>query len=160
MKQAIYSFVLLLMLSKGICAQSGEGIPTEKKVDYLERIYFSGENKAGLKGLILVAIQEIEKQPFTQDLSKQRYFLGELNAKAESVENACDLLEMLAVGIYNIDAAEANAQNIKMPSDNAKAKTGNVIDKLNSISKCFFFHFHKFKSSINCCIKAFCFYRF
>ena len=41
---------------------------------------------------------------------------------------------MLAVGIYNIDAAEANAQNIKMPSDNAKAKTGNVIDKLNSIS--------------------------
>lgn len=127
--------VLLCLLSFGICAnaQTGEN-RSEKKVDYLERIYFSGENKAGLNTKILIALQELQEKAPTPPLAKQVTFLLDVKDKAGNAENACAILDMLAVGIYNIDAAEAVQQGVLAPSDKAKAQTVDAIASLNKLS--------------------------
>jgi len=106
----------------------------EKKVDYLQRIYFSGETKAGLNTKILVALQELSERPPTQLLARQVTYLLEIKDKAIDAEDACDILEMLAVGIYNIDAVEAEKQGVKYPSSKARAKTVDAIGTLNQLN--------------------------
>jgi hypothetical protein len=105
----------------------------EKKVDYLERIYFSGENKAGLNSLILVAMQEMQSKDVTPSLLKQATFLSEIRDDAEKADDACDVLDILAVGIYEIDAAEARSQGIEMPSDKVRKKTGNALASIGQL---------------------------
>jgi hypothetical protein len=107
----------------------------EKKVDYLERIYFSGEDKAGLNENILITLQELQEKSPTPALAKQVTFLIDIQDDANAAKNACEVLDLLAVGIYNIDAAEAKLQGVQRPSDKAKTKSVNAlasIQKLNS----------------------------
>ena len=127
-------FCLLTFLNPGAVRAQ---VSPEKKVDYLERIYFSGENKEGLNTQILIALQEIQERAPTTALAKQATFLLDIKDKASAEDNACDLLDLVAVGIFNIDAAEAVKQGVKPPSDKAKAKSVDAIaslDKLNSTS--------------------------
>lgn len=134
---AALCFVLLnlnTLPAKAVNAENASDTAVEKKVDYLERIYFSGENKAGLNAKILVALQEIEVLQPTPALAKQATFLLDIKDKASALDNACDVLEMLAVGIYNLDAAEAEQQGIKMPSDKAKANAADAVSSLNRLS--------------------------
>jgi hypothetical protein len=110
----------------------------EKKVDYLERVYFSGENKVGLNTQILIAVQELQEKQLDPCLAKQATFLQGIQSTAHDAEDACDILDMLSVGIYNIDAAEAYKQGVKPPSDKAKMKTIGAtasLNKLGSASK-------------------------
>lgn len=106
----------------------------EKKVDYLERIYFSGENKEGLDTKILITLQELQSKVPTPALAKQVTFLIDIQGKTQASDNACDILELLAVGIYNIDAAEAILQGVKKPSDQAKAKSVDALESINKLN--------------------------
>lgn len=109
----------------------------EKEVDYLEWIYFSGENKEGLNAKILMAGQQMQKLKPSPALAKQMNFLVETKDEMDDADNACEVLDLLAAGIYNIDAAEAVAQGVKPPSDKAKKKTVDAVaslDKLTSTS--------------------------
>jgi hypothetical protein len=106
----------------------------EKKVDYLERIYFSGENKAGINSQILIVLQEIEGKTPTPSLAKQVTFLLEIKEKALSAGSACEILDLLAVGIYNLDAAEGRQQGVIPPSDKAKEKTTDALSSLNKLN--------------------------
>lgn len=124
------SLLLLVLNQKTAKAQSS----VEKKVDYLERIYFSGENKEGLNTKILIALQEIQEKTPTPALAKQATFLLDIQDKTSAADNACDILDLLAVGIYNIDAAEAVKQGVKAPSDKAKAKSVDALASLNKLN--------------------------
>ena len=104
----------------------------EKKVDYLERIYFSGEDKEGLNTNILIAIQDIQTKTATNVLIKQITFLMEIQEKASAAKDACEILDLLAVGIYNIDAAEAVKEGVRPATSKAKAKS---VDALASLGK-------------------------
>lgn len=133
MTQKIAAFCTLLVLML-ICLTTVAQPAAEKKVDYLERIYFSGENKEGLNTKILIALQELQAQSPTPALAKQVTFLVDIKDKAAAAENACDILDLLAVGIYNIDAAEASTQGVRMPSEKAKAKTVDAVASLNTLN--------------------------
>lgn len=109
-------------------------ITEEKKVDYLEKIYFSGENKQGLNTKILVTLQEIQNGAPTPSLIKQLNYLVQIKEKADAADNACDILDMLAAGIYDIDAAEAVKQGVKMPTDKGKANAGDALAALSKLS--------------------------
>jgi hypothetical protein len=104
----------------------------EKKVDYLEKIYFSGEDKEGLNTQILITLQEFEGKETTLAVTRQYAFLSGIKERAGVAESACDILDMLAVGIYNIDAAEASQQGVRPGSSKAKAKS---VDGLASLGK-------------------------
>jgi len=107
---------------------------TEKKVDYLEQIYFSGGNKEELNTKILIALQGIQKKDPTPGLAKQVTFLLEIKEKAAAAENSCEILDMLSAGIYNIDAAEASLQGVRPPTDKAKAKSFDALASLNKLN--------------------------
>lgn len=129
------SFLLAgLFFSFDIHAQAQSGNAAEKKVDYLERIYFSGENKEGLNTKILIALQELQEKTPTPALAKQVTFLIDIRDKASAAGNACDVLDLLAVGIYNIDAAEAVQQGVRTPSDKAKARSVDALASLNKLN--------------------------
>lgn len=132
MKTKVFLITLLLNLSFIAFAQSIS--IDEKKVDYLERIYFSGENKEGLNTKILISIQEIQQKSPTPSLAKQVTFLLDLQDKASVAEDACDILDLLAVGIYNIDAEEAAKEGVHTPSATAKAKSADAISNLTKLS--------------------------
>ena len=73
----------------------------------------------------------------TAALAKQMNFLVEIKSQIDAADNACDILDLLAVGIYNIDAEEAVSQGVKQPSDKAKKQSVDAIaslDKLTSTS--------------------------
>lgn len=118
---------------RNVCGK--QDTAAEKKVDYLERIYFSGEDKEGLNTKILIALQELQNRLPTPALAKQVTFLIDIQDKASDAENACDILDMLAVGIYHIDAAEAEKQGVRMPSSKAKAKAGDALSSLNQLNR-------------------------
>ncbi len=117
----------------GVNAQEQQTV-TEKRVDYLERIYFSGENKEGLNGKILVAIQELRERTPTPALAKQATFLIDIQDKASAADNACDILDLLAVGIYNIDAVDGSKQGVKTPSNKAKETSVDALSSLNKLN--------------------------
>lgn len=122
----LYCFCLLA------AAQATAQTTPEKKVDYLERIYFSGKNKAELNVGILVALQEMQGKQPSDALAKQATYLLDIQDEANNASDACELLDLLAVGIYNIDAAEASKQGVRPASDKARKKT---VDALASINK-------------------------
>lgn len=131
---SLFAFILLIFsFSFEIKAQTVTNDPTEKKVDYLERIYFSGRDKNGLQAIIMTSKQEIEAKTPTKALATQLTFLMEIESKAAAADDACELLEMIAAGVYHIDAIEADAQGIKLPSEKAKAKAGDALATLNQL---------------------------
>ncbi|MDB5150187.1 MAG: Curli biosis system outer rane secretion channel CsgG [Mucilaginibacter sp.] len=110
-----------------------EVIDTEKKVDYIEKIYFSDKNKADLNTMIVTTIQNIQETPPTPAVVKQYVFLTGIRDRANSAENACEIEEILAAGIYGIDANEAVLKNIPKPSDKANATAGDALAKVNNL---------------------------
>lgn len=105
----------------------------EKKVDYLERVYFSGQNKEGLNTQIMIVLQAFQDKPLTPSLEKQTSFLADIQKKIPAAADACEVLDMLSVGIYNLDAAEALKQGVRSPSDNAKVKTFDALSGINKL---------------------------
>jgi hypothetical protein len=104
---------------------------SEKKVDYLEQLYFSGLNKDALCTRILITIQAMEEKPENKSIAKQYVFLSGIKDKANAADNSCQVEEMLAAGIYDIDALEALNQNITKPSS---ATTDKISGALTSVS--------------------------
>jgi hypothetical protein len=129
----VFLFTTCFFFSLHIYAQT-QSSNAEKKVDYLEQIYFSGENKEGLNTKILIAIQAIQQKKPTTALAKQATFLLDVEDKANAADNACDVLDLLAVGIYNIDAAEAAQEGVKPPSDKAKVKSADALASLTKLN--------------------------
>ncbi len=126
--------LICALFSSSLLAQTPSSASAEKKVDYLERIYFSGENKEKLNIGILIALQEMQQKAPTTALAKQVTFLIDVKDKANAADNACDVLDLLAVGIYDIDAVEAVQQGVRPPSDKAKAKSADATENLNKLS--------------------------
>ncbi len=94
----------------------------ERKVDYFERVYFSGKNKAGISALYLATIQELEGKSLSPAVEKQYNLLIALKDQVFDAKNACDALEIIAAAIYSIDAHTAMNQNIKEPTENVKTE--------------------------------------
>lgn len=139
--RGLYIVSLLTSLFCFCCFKAGAGevglisdSTSEKKVDFLEQIYFSGENKEGLNVKILVALQTMQSMSPTPLLAKQVTFLAEIKDRAVTAKNSCDILDMLSAGIYNLDAAEAAAQGVKAPSAKAQASTADAVSSLNKLS--------------------------
>jgi hypothetical protein len=107
---------------------------TEKKVDYIERIYFSGKNKSDLNNMILATVQGIEEKPATKAVARQYVFLAGIESKANSAKNACEVEELLAAGIYGIDVVEAINQNIPKPSPQATTNAGDALANVNNLN--------------------------
>lgn len=131
------ALMVCLFMSQA-AAQTMEGSETtnkEEKVDYLERIYFSGENKEGLNMMIMITLQELNEKLPTPALAKQFNFLLDVKDNAEAAANACDVLDLLAAGIYNIDAAEAKQQGVRTPSEKAKLKSADALASLDKLSR-------------------------
>jgi len=58
-----------------------------------------------------------------------------IQERAEKAGNACDVLDLLSVGIYDIDKIEAIKEGVQIPSDNAMENTVDVVDNLSKISE-------------------------
>ncbi|GAA0878118.1 hypothetical protein GCM10009119_10860 [Algoriphagus jejuensis] len=106
----------------------------EAKVDYLLKIYFSGENKEGIVKNMLVTLQELEDKISNPSLSEQYSFLYEMQDNVSQADDTCDALDFLSVGIYELDAAEAAEQGVMLPTDKAKVKSGEALANLNKVS--------------------------
>jgi len=114
---------------------------TEKRVDYIEKIYFSGKNKDDLYNMILITVQTLEQQPATKAVAKQYIFLSGIEDQVNNADNSCQVEEILAAGIYGIDAYEALQQNIPKPSaqtsdmvNNAMASVSNLTNSTNNLN--------------------------
>lgn len=106
----------------------------EKKVDYLERIYFSHKNKEDLNVAILSAIQSFDGKMTSLSVAKQYAFLAGIKEAADKAKGSCDIEEMLAAGIYNIDADEAVKQGIPRPSSKAGVNAQQALSAINELS--------------------------
>lgn len=82
----------------------------------------------------MIALQELQEKLPTPALAKQVSFLVDIKDKASEADNACDILDLLAVGIYNIDAAEAVQRGVRTPSDKAKTKSVDALASLNKLN--------------------------
>lgn len=131
-KWNILILVVCLTDCKDVFSQSSTATVNEKKADYLERIYFSGKNKEGLRMLFLTTTQEMEQKAATESVAKQYAFLSSLKANVDAAESACDILEMIAAGIFQLDAIEAASLGVSLPGDQAKTKS---FDALGAVSK-------------------------
>jgi hypothetical protein len=113
---------------------TGGILQNESKIDYLASIYFSGQNKEGLTARILVAMQDIQEKQPTESIVKQLTFLVEVKEKIEAAEDACDILDLLAAGMYALDAKEAVGLGVKMPSTKAKSNTVDAVAGINNVN--------------------------
>ena len=136
LQKHLFSSLFLFNTITAVC-QTDLSYPAEKKVDYLEKIYFSGSNKEGLTDSIEVYVSRMSKRfdstliPSPEYL-KQFVFLQKIQPQLPNTKDACDILDLLAVGIRNIDIEEAMAQKIKKPSEDA---VNNSADALEGIGK-------------------------
>ncbi len=126
--------VLLVLLffcgeTMGQTAQSGEA-----KADYLLRIYFSGENKDGIVKDLLVTLQELEGKTSNASLSDQFDFLYQMEDNISNADDSCDALDLLAIGIYQLDASAAAEHGVLLPSEEAKVKSADALANLNKLS--------------------------
>src|SRR4051812_42438148 len=96
-------------------ASTNYGQQIEKKVDYLEKIYFSGKNKADLYDMILLTVNQLGSRFDSTMLPspaflKQYVFLKNISPQANAAKDACEVLDLIAVGIRDLDIEEAIAQ--------------------------------------------------
>jgi hypothetical protein len=107
----------------------------EKRVDYIEKIYFSGKNKDELNTMILTTIQDIESKPAsTTAVARQYVFLTNIKDKTSAAGNSCDVEEILAAGIYGIDANEAIKQGIPKPDAQASSRADDALKSVGDLS--------------------------
>lgn len=106
----------------------------ESKVDYLEKIYFSGKNKEGLNDMILETIQDLEGKTGTSYVAVQYSFLTGIKNNANSAKDACEVEEMLAAGIYGLDVREALNEKIPKPSNETTSQVEPAVNTARSIS--------------------------
>lgn len=109
----------------------------ESKVDFLERIYFSGKNRDGLNTMILETLQDFEGKNTTASVAVQYTFLSNIKTNAANADDACQIEDMLAAGIYNIDAREAETQKIPLPSKETNARMAPALDAASNASRSF-----------------------
>lgn len=134
MRVRLLAPILLLILSLSystVTAQSAT--PTtepERKTDYFERIYFSGLNHAGIKGLYRASIQELQEKELSPAATRQYELLVALEKNVMDASDACDALEIVGAAIYELDAATALKQQVKQPTEKAK---GNIQTAATSI---------------------------
>jgi hypothetical protein len=105
---------------------------SEEKIDYIERIYFSGKKKDELHVMILTTLQDLEGAQATTSVAKQYAFLNGIKDRAHGCETACGILEILAAGAYALDAKEAEEQHVLPPGDEAKGQAGDALQNINS----------------------------
>jgi len=111
------------------------GDSIEERIDYLCKIYFSGENAEGLKLKCIQTIQALGSQKRTPGLEIQYKFLGEIKEQIELENTACDILEIFAAGIYEIDQVNAIKMGVRMPGSQAKRKAFNAKEKMNQLKE-------------------------
>jgi hypothetical protein len=107
---------------------------SESKVDYLEKIYFSGTNKKDMNNKILITIQDLEGKHATAAVAAQYTFLNGIKTNAENAKNACEVANLLAAGIYGLDALEAINQNIPKPNKETSSQVEPALNAASSIS--------------------------
>jgi hypothetical protein len=111
----------------------------ERNVDYLEKIYFSGENNEGLLNAIQITLQNLQQQYTGKNIptavGSQVNFLGGVYEKAQNAKDACEITDMLAAGIYNLDVSEAVAQGIPRPKEKVSADLGTLISASQNIAE-------------------------
>jgi len=106
----------------------------EKKVDYIEKIYFSGGNKAQINASIASTLQDMQAKAATEAVTRQYVFLSGIQDQANDASNTCEVEEMLAGGIWDIDPIEADAQHIPKPGAKVGAKIDKALAGVNSVS--------------------------
>lgn len=119
-------------LPQNISGQLSRDTSGEEKVDYIERIYFSGKNKSDINVMILTTLQDLEGAQSTTSVAKQYTFLSGIKDRASTCETTCDLLEILAVGLYALDANEAAEQEVLPPGNAAKNHAGDALQSINN----------------------------
>lgn len=82
--------------------------------------------------MILTTLQDLEGAQATTSVAKQYAFLAGIKDKASACESACDILEILAVGAYAIDANKAAEQSVLPPDNTAKANAGEALQSINN----------------------------
>lgn len=105
---------------------------SEEKTDYIERIYFSGKKKKDLNVMILTTLQDLEGAQATTSVAKQYAFLTGIKNQADASESTCDLLEILAAGMYALDARQAAEQQVLPPGDAAKGHAEDALQGINN----------------------------
>lgn len=114
-------------------AQLSRDTTGEEKVDYIARIYFSGKNKSDINVMILTTLQDLEGAQATASVAKQYAFLSGIKDRAAASEyTTCDLLEILAAGLYALDANEAAEQQVLPPGNAAKGHAGDALLSINN----------------------------
>ncbi len=110
----------------------------ESKVDYLEKIYFSGANKDNMINAILITLEELQpaitNQTMTPAVAAQYTFLNGIKDKAQVSAKACDITDLLAAGIYSLDVSEAAKQGIPRPDAKVTNNLGSILTSAQSLS--------------------------
>jgi hypothetical protein len=106
----------------------------EKKVDYIEKIYFSGGNKDELNTMIVSTIQDLDGKPATKAVAKQYVFLNGIRGNAEAASSTCEIEQILAVGIYNLDANECRKQHIPKSNSQANNSAATALANISNLT--------------------------
>lgn len=128
------AFTMMLMMLFSVQAMGQSDQSEEAKVDYLLRIYFSGQNKDGIVRDVRMTIQELEEKISNPSLSEQYSFLYEMQDNISEADDTCDALDLLSIGIYELDAAEASEQGVMLPTEKAKVRSADALANLNRVS--------------------------
>ncbi len=104
---------------------------TEQKVDYIEQIYFLGKDKDDMYKMLLGTVQSLDGKPATYSVAKQYIFLLGIEDAVRTANDACEVEQMLAQGIYNLDVTEATKYNIPVPDDKSKADVGAALQNIS-----------------------------
>ncbi len=137
-----FTFICCTMYTLSLQARDLTFIPAdsikESKVDYLEKIYFSGDDKEDMLNAIQITIETLKQEYTGKNIStavaSQLNFLGGVYEKAQSAKDACEITDMLAAGIYNLDVTEAVAQGIPRPKEKVSADLGKLISASQNIA--------------------------
>lgn len=85
--------------------------------------------------MLLAIIQQLEALPSTTPAVARQYaFLKGIKTEVTVADNACDVTELIAAGIYDIDINEAQAQNVRAPGNKAKANAADALKNLGDIN--------------------------
>ncbi|HRH61116.1 MAG TPA: hypothetical protein PL045_11130, partial [Chitinophagaceae bacterium] len=130
-KAVIFLMPFVICSNKIFCQSALD--TSESKVDYLEQIYFSGENKEGLLNEIDMMIQKFDGKEVTPAIAKQYGFLSGIKSQAANAAKSCDVLDLISAGIFELDAAEATRQGVHRPSKKASADVSGALKNISGI---------------------------
>jgi len=87
-----------------------------------------------IQGTLQDLQQEYNGKSISTAVASQVSFLNGIFDKAQNAKNACEITDMLAVGIFSLDANEAVAQGIPRPKEKVSADLGSLINASHNIS--------------------------